>query len=201
MKRGTLQSISSQFTIARFGQPAQLPVKISPILTGETSPRVSSDINFCRFNSHVTTFRPRFLHSQVPPKPLKATIWQFSRSTWTLEWSKWASISSKTKKGGLDPMIHIWSIENWQHWDPLCGASFDVRKFGDHLIWDCWRKLWFFMMYGIFVTSANIAEAVPSKTYITTIHPVSLLITRARRKENMSLKVKKYPSLQGFLQA
>jgi len=54
------------------------------------------------------------------------------------------------------------------------------------------------MMYGIFVTSANIAEAVPSKMYITTIHPVSLLITRARRKENMSLKVKNIHLFKGF---
>ena len=182
----------------RFGQPPQLEVKISPILRGETSPRVSCeilisvgsiltlphfDLDSYTHRCHPNPSRRRFddfpdppehwsdpNEHQSHPRPRKAALIQWSTS---------------------DP------LKNCQHC-LLFVASSDVRKFGGHLIWDCWRKLWFFMMYGIFVTSANIAGAVPSKMYITTIHPVSLLIVTARRKENVSLKVKNLHLFKGF---
>ena len=83
--------------------------------------------------------------------------------TWTLEWSKWASISSKTKKGGLDPMMHIWP--------KICLAMVFVDAtycVADGHLRNLWwspemglffRKLYDFpcVFLGIFVTSANLA--------------------------------------------
>ena len=182
----------------RFGQPPQL--EVSPILTGETSPKVSSDINFCTFNSHVPTFRPRFLHSQVPPKPLKATIWHdltispIHLNIGVIQMSINLIQDQERRPWSDDPhLIHwklpalllfvasIWREEIW--WSPDMGLLKKAMILHD--VWDI-----------CYISKHSRSGSI--KMYITTIHPVSLLITTARRKENMSLKVKNIHLFKGF---